>query len=211
MYIAADITHQHCCLESTYSLPQWWLSSLMQQSGYWTTTSWKVFTTGELPVLLLRTRALQHCPVGRLKINKKIWACNPLQCTVKLSCPASPTFFVASVFYSPSPLLLILPLLGTPLSVLSFFFSAYSPVTPSIISPSSSCLFPQNTALSPVILFWKPAACQVPLTEHQPLARGAHCLAVWAWSPASLGGEDKWGGNTLPQWLSVGTQFKDVE
>lgn len=109
------------------------------------------FATGELPVLLLRTRALQHCPVGRLKMNKKGWACQPLQCTVKHSCPASPTFLVVSVFYTPSPLLLILPLLRALLSL--FFSSAYSPVTPTIISPSSSWLFPQNTALSPVILF----------------------------------------------------------
>lgn len=55
------------------------------------------------------------------------------------------------------------PLLGALLSFHSL--SAYCPVPPSAISPLLVVYSPQNTALSPSIFFWEPAACHLPVTS----------------------------------------------
>lgn len=51
-------------------LLQWWLSSLVQQAGFWTSTIWQVFNKGEPPATLLWAKALQCCHERCLKGDK---------------------------------------------------------------------------------------------------------------------------------------------
>lgn len=159
----------------------------MQQSGYWTATSWQVFNTGTS-----WAKALRHCPGGCLKINKKIWvffSLFPTDTYILKYCPAL-TFFVASVFYSSLPV--VAPNLSTPLRspVFPFLFLQtilslpLSSVPPQVVASTEHCIVPCYLFLKASSLL---GACDIRgLTEHQPVARGGYCLTGWARSPVSL-------------------------